>query len=64
MGLALELLERGEFEVVGAYLELCSAFWDSDRLDAWQAALAAGEIPDFGLNLTYYRPPRVAQPRD
>ena len=63
MGLALELLERGEFEVVGAYLELCSAFWDSDRLDAWQATVAAGEVPDFGLNLTYYRPPKRSRSR-
>lgn len=51
MSLALELLDKGEFEVVGAYLDLCSEFWDDDRLDAWRATVAAGETPDFGGNL-------------
>ena len=53
MSLAPELLDRGEFEVVGAYLDLCSEFWDDDRLDAWRATVAAGETPDFGGNLIY-----------
>ena len=53
MRLARELLEKGEFEVVATYLDLCSEFWDSDRLDTWRATVAAGEIPNFGTNLGY-----------
>ena len=50
MVLALELLERDEFGVVGEYLALCSEFWQEDDLDAWRTSVAAGEIPDFGSN--------------
>ena len=50
MVLALELLERGEFGVVGEYLELCSEFWQDDNLDAWRTAVAARKMPDFGSN--------------
>ena len=53
MVLALELLERGEFGVVGEYLALCSGFWPKDELDAWRTTVAAGHIPDFGSNLVY-----------
>lgn len=50
MVLALELLERDEFGVVGEYLELCSEFWKDDNLDAWRATVANREMPDFGSN--------------
>ena len=50
MVLALELLERDEFGVVGEYLELCSEFWQNDNLDAWRTSVAAREMPDFGSN--------------
>lgn len=53
MVLALELLGRDEFGVVGEYLALCSDFWPKDELDAWRTTVAAGEIPDFGSNLVY-----------
>ena len=51
MRLAHGLVERGEFDVVAEYLELCSAFWKDERLDAWRTTVVAREIPDFGSSL-------------
>ena len=55
MTLAKELLERGASGVVLEYLELCGDFWAprDQRLDTWSAAVEAGEMPDFGANLSY-----------
>jgi hypothetical protein len=55
MALARDLLSRGQSEAVLAYLELCTVFWKEDHgaLNAWQAVIRAGNIPDFGPNLNY-----------
>lgn len=47
MMLAEELIERGEREAVLEYLELCSRFWDLDRIGAWADLVRAGRTPDF-----------------
>ena len=55
MGLARDLLARGDFETVIQYLEECRAIWTTDRgkLLEWLALVRAGLKPDFGLNLDY-----------
>ena len=55
MGLAKDLLEKGEKEVVLEYFKLCSKFWEmgNDRLDEWSVLVRGGRIPDFGANLKY-----------
>lgn len=53
MILAKELLENGEKDVVVEYLDLCSQFWKNKQLDEWKAAVAKGDIPDFGANLAF-----------
>ena len=53
MVLARELIEVGEREAVLEYFELCSRFWDSDRLGRWADLVRAGGTPDFGVNLHY-----------
>lgn len=47
MGLAADLLERGEKDVVLEYLELCSKVWPSDELAEWTALVEDGSTPDF-----------------
>lgn len=51
MKLAHDLLERGEREVVLEYFELCSRFWDPERLADWADLVEKGRIPDFGHSL-------------
>jgi len=55
MTLALELIEKGERQVVLEYFELCARFWKNDdgRLKAWAATVKGGGTPDFGANLNY-----------
>jgi hypothetical protein len=55
MSLAMDLLAKGEREVVLEYFELCRKFWrlDMGRLDNWSQKVQSGEIPDFGPNLIY-----------
>ncbi len=53
MALAKELLEHGERETVLEYFELCSRFWDPEKLGVWADLVRAGRIPDFGGNLLY-----------
>ena len=53
MDLALQLLRRGERQVVLEYFELCSKLWPRDELNDWTAIVDAGGIPDFGSNLDY-----------
>lgn len=55
MGLAKDLLERGERAAVLEYFELCSKFWEmgAEKLAAWRAAIERGDVPDFGANLRY-----------
>lgn len=45
--LAAELLERGESEVVLAFLKLCRKFWDdaAGRIPKWESEIRAGRIP-------------------
>ena len=47
MGLAQDLLHRGEREAVLEYLRLCSRFWKDNRglLDQWSDAIKAGKTP-------------------
>lgn len=53
LGLARELLERGEKDAVLAYFERIRRFWTSERgrLDTWASDVKAGRMPDFGANL-------------
>ena len=51
MELARDLIEAGEREAVLEYFELCSRFWDPERLGAWGDLVRAGRTPDFGANL-------------
>jgi hypothetical protein len=55
MQLALDLLQKGEQQVVLDYLDLCENFWTrgQDKLDAWRTQIAEGKTPDFGANLNY-----------
>jgi len=55
MGLARELLVRGERDAVLGYLESCGKFWKKHRgrLEEWKKTIRAGEMPDFGVNLRY-----------
>ena len=53
MTLALELLEKGQRDVVLQYFDLCRRFWTggSQQLEAWSKTVRAGGIPKFGANL-------------
>jgi hypothetical protein len=54
MGLAKDLLERGEQATVLEYFELCRKFWSNHgKLDEWRKDVEAGRIPEFGGNLIY-----------
>jgi len=55
MRLAKALIEKGEREVVLAYLESCGKFWkmDGGKLQEWMATIKGGGTPDFGANLHY-----------
>ena len=53
MRLAMALLEAGEWNVVGEFLEQCSNFWDSDELDCWTDQVEDREMPFFEFNLWY-----------
>lgn len=55
MTLANDLLRIGERSTVIEYFELCKKFWQMDfgKLDHWTAQVRAGQLPDFGANLTY-----------
>jgi hypothetical protein len=50
MGLAKELLEKDQREIVIKYLEDCVALWPQlrDVLQLWIADIKKGKIPDFG----------------
>ena len=55
MGLARDLLEKGERDVVLQYFDLCRKFWElgHPQLDYWSKVVKADRIPDFGANLIY-----------
>jgi tetratricopeptide (TPR) repeat protein len=55
MSLAKDLLDLGETQAVLDYFVLCRKFWTmgASRLDAWTAAVQAGNVPSFGANLHY-----------
>ena len=55
MGLAKDLLDKGQRDVALEYFELCRKFWrmDRGRLDQWSQEVKAGRVPDFGANLVY-----------
>jgi hypothetical protein len=55
MGLAKELLDKGEAAAVLQYLADCGSFWIGGRnkLAEWTALIRAGLKPDFGANLGY-----------
>jgi tetratricopeptide (TPR) repeat protein len=48
MGLAKDLLEKGERQAVLEYFVLCKKFWNNSRLDDWSQQVSTGQIPDFG----------------
>jgi hypothetical protein len=53
MGLAKDLLAKGERQVVLDYFELCRQFWANGRvqLDQWSQQIKDGKTPNFGANL-------------
>jgi hypothetical protein len=55
MGLAKDLLEKGESGTVLQYLNDCGSFWKGSRgkLAEWTALIRAGLKPDFGTNVGY-----------
>lgn len=54
MGLAKDLLERGEQATVLRYFELCRKVWSNkEKLALWKEDVEAGRIPDFGSNFIY-----------
>ena len=55
MGLARDLLARGEKDAVVQYLEECGNLWTADRgkLAEWLALTRAGLKPNFGPNVDY-----------
>jgi hypothetical protein len=55
MGLARDLLARGEKDAVVQYLEECGGLWTTDRgkLAEWLALVRAGLKPNFGPNVDY-----------
>jgi len=55
MSLAKQFLEIGGRDTVIENLDFCRKFWQVDfgKLDYWTAQVRAGEVPDFGANLTY-----------
>jgi hypothetical protein len=55
MGLAKDLLDKGETDTVLQYFDLCRKFWQDggNKLDKWTADVKAGRTPDFGANLVY-----------
>lgn len=55
MGLAKDLLEQGEKQVVIDYLRLCKNFWTGPRtpIDRWIQEIESGHQPEFGANLEY-----------
>jgi len=48
MGLAKDLLDKGERQAVLDYFVLCKKFWNNSRLEDWSQQVSAGQIPDFG----------------
>ncbi len=55
MTLAKELLDRGEWQTVLEYFDLCGKFWSGgqDKLRQWKVLVKAKVTPDFGPNLVY-----------
>ena len=55
MGLARDLLARGETQTVLRYLALCLDFWEmgQDSLKNWIALIEGGRTPDFSRHLRF-----------
>lgn len=55
MGLAQNLLELGESQVVLRYLSVCSKLWERGRetLRAWAAVVEEGGMPDFSNDIIF-----------
>ena len=53
MGLAKDLLEKGEKQAVLDYFELCRKVWSNGgaQLDQWSQQVRDGKAPNFGGNL-------------
>jgi len=54
MGLAKDLLEKGDRQTVLEYLDLCRKFWSngSAQLTQWTQQIKDGKTPDFKGNLS------------
>jgi hypothetical protein len=54
MGLAKDLLEKGEQVTVLQYFEQCRRFWgNNEKLNLWKKDVEEGRIPEFSGNLIY-----------
>jgi len=49
--LAHDLLKAGSKTAVLQYCDEVAKFWNDPKLAKWRAAIAAGQMPDFGDNL-------------
>ena len=51
MGLAKDLLGKGERQTVLDYFSICEKFWDRNRLAEWAQQVQQGQVPDIPPNL-------------
>lgn len=51
MGLAKELLAKGERQAVLDYFSACAKSWNRTRLEEWAREVNEGKVPDFPANL-------------
>lgn len=51
LGLALELLQKGERQAVLDYLKACARFWNRSRLEEWSREISEGKTPEFPANM-------------
>ena len=53
MGLARDLLAKGEKQTVLEYFDLCRTFWltGGPQLDTWSQQVKDGKVPEFGPSL-------------
>lgn len=51
LGLASELLQKGERQAVLDYFKACAKFWNRNRLDEWSREITEGKTPEFPTNM-------------
>lgn len=51
LGLASELLQKGERQAVLDYFKACAKFWNRNRMEEWSRAVNEGKTPEFPTNM-------------